>query len=76
MTDPIDPLKPGAGGWTPTPMQQALGAGACASLMAMAPACLELPSPYGKVLAGLCGALAVGLAVFLGTKSAGPRKVE
>lgn len=71
---PVDPSQPAAGGWVPTPMQQAMGVGVCSSLMGFAPVCLEFPSPYGKVAAGLCAALATGLGVFLGLKSAGPRK--
>lgn len=69
----VDPSKPAAGGWVPTPAQQALGVAACAFLMGMAPVCLEIPGIEGKVSAGVCGALAAGLGVLLGLRSAGPR---
>lgn len=71
----VDPSQPAAGGWVPTPMQQAMGVGAVSFLMGLAPVFLELSGVAGKICAGVCGALALGIGTFLGIKSAGPRRL-
>lgn len=71
---PVDPSKPAAGGWTPSPMQLAIGTGLCASLGAFAlSAPAIIPGVPGLVTAAICGALALGISTILGMKSAGPR---
>jgi len=73
---PVDPSQPAAGGWTPTPLQRALGVGLVSTLGALAPSLLAaLPGRPGVIAAAVCGALALGIAAALGMASAGPRRL-
>jgi hypothetical protein len=63
----VDPLKPGAGGWLPSPATVAAIGGLGVTLGALTPV---LPLPWNCI----SGAIGGGL-VFFAAKSAGPRSL-
>ena len=74
MSDPVDPSKPAAGGWTPTPAQRAIGVAVVTALGALAPALVAaFPGKVGLISGAVCGAVALGVGTLLGMQSAGPR---
>lgn len=75
MLEPVDPSKPGAGGWTPSSATvYAIGA-VGVTFGAMAPVFpATIPGPLGICLGAACGAVAGGC-VYFAAKSAGPRSL-
>lgn len=72
----VDPSQPAAGGWVPSPKEQAIGIGLVSTLGSVAiGAPTVLPGHVGLVVAMLAAALALGITAALGLRSAGPRSL-
>lgn len=76
MPDPVDPLKPGAGGWVPSKKTPLWAAVLIGTIFSSAPA-IGLAIPDQKIGAAVACSLlglAGSLATYFGMRSAGPRQ--